>query len=118
MAKEAFTNNKRVELYTALFPLLTSMHAEFQELSKKKPSDALNTKKIEIVNRLLTQVLLILEDEPSKPFLDLLDVDDVPQNSDVTLILSQFVAAMNAYYEKYHRHVPGTPGHSWATKDK
>ncbi|EJU6114734.1 hypothetical protein N4Z96_004523, partial [Salmonella enterica] len=35
-------------------------------------------------------------------FLDLLDEDDVPQASDVTLILSQYVAAMDAFREKHY----------------
>jgi hypothetical protein len=35
-------------------------------------------------------------------FLDLLNEDDVPQLSDVTLILSQYVAAMEAFKRKYY----------------
>ncbi len=82
-------------------PLLRAMFDEFKELSKKKPDAVLNKRKVELVNRLLKDVLAILEDEPSRPYLDLLDEDDLPQNSDVLLMLSQFVAAMSAFHDRY-----------------
>jgi hypothetical protein len=96
------TTAEDVATYQALMPLLTAMFGEFKELSKKKPDGVLNKRKIMLVNRLLKDVLAILEEEPSRPYLDLLDEDDVPQNSDVLLMLSQFEAAMEAYYNRYY----------------
>ena len=78
-------------------PLLSSMYVEFKELSKKKPDAAVSKSKIKIVNRLLMKIREILADEQAIEFLDLLDEDDVPQVSDVTLILSQYVAAMKEF---------------------
>jgi hypothetical protein len=43
----------------------------------------------------------VLADEASFPFLDTLNEDDVPQSSDVVLILSQYVATMNQFREVY-----------------
>lgn len=83
-------------------PLLSAMFREFQDLSKKKPDGALNKRKVEIVNRLLRDVLQLVEGEASRGYLDLLDEDVMPQNSDVVLILGQAKAAMEAYKEKYH----------------
>lgn len=93
---------ERVRQYEALMPLLTAMFNEFKELSKKKPDGVLNRRKVELVNRLLKDVLVILEDQPSRAYLDLFDEDDMPQNSDVLLMLSQFHAAMQAFRDRYY----------------
>ena len=98
-------------------PLLDSMFHEFQELSKKKPDGALNKRKGEIVNRLLSDIHGILEGESTSAYLDLLDEDDLPQNSDVVLILGQTVAAMETFREKYYRHLPAGD-FGWATIDQ
>lgn len=89
-----------------LMPMLTAMFREFQDASKKKPDGVLNAQKVRIVNRLLTEVLLIVDGEPTRAFLDLLNEDDLPQNSDVALILGQVVAAMEAFHKKYFRYRP------------
>lgn len=96
------TTVERVRQYEALMPLLVAMFGEFKELSKKKSDGVLNKRKVELVNRLLKDVLVILEDQPTRQYLDLLDEDDIPQNSDVLLILSQFEAAMKAFHSRYY----------------
>lgn len=77
------------------------MYSEFKEISKKKPESAVSKSKIKIANRLLERLRLILADEDTIEFLDILDEDDVPQVSDVTLILSQYVASLEAFRSKY-----------------
>ena len=42
--------------YDNLMPLLEAMFREFQDASKKKPDAAINTRKVQIVNRLLVGV--------------------------------------------------------------
>jgi hypothetical protein len=85
-----------------LMPLLTAMFREFQDAAKKKPDSVLNQRKVEIVNRLLVDVFKILDGEPTRAYVDLLDENDLPQNSDVVLILGQTVAAMEAFHAKYY----------------
>lgn len=97
-----YTTAANVEKYETLKPLLEAMFHEFGELSKKKPDGALNKRKVELVNRLLRDVLVFLDGEPSRTYLDPLNEDDLPQNSDVLLMLSQFVAAMKAFHNKYY----------------
>lgn len=106
-----YTTKEKAETHDTMTPLLKAMYAEFKELSKKKPDSAVSKSKIKIVNRLLERIRIVLSDEESIGFLDMLDEDDVPQASDVTLILSQYVAAMNAFHGKHH----GWTGkkHSW-----
>ncbi len=91
------------------------MFDEFQELSKKKPEGVLNKRKVEIVNRLLKDVYKVIEGEPTRAYLDLLDEDDLPQNSDVVLMLGQAVAAMNAFKSKYYGYTPGEGNHWFVT---
>ena len=78
------------------------MYSEFKELSKKKPDAAVSKAKIRVVNRLLDKGREVLHGEDSLNFLDLLDEDDVPQNSDVVLMLSQYDAAMEQFHTTYH----------------
>ena len=78
-----------VTQYGLLFPLLTGIYKEMQELSKKKPDTPLNRFKVKSINRILEPSKELLKEENMYPFLDILDVDDIPTNSDVILILSK-----------------------------
>lgn len=80
--------------------LLASAILEMKEFSKKKPDEPLNFTKIKILNRLLTPLKEILSIDPSGAFLDLLDEEMIPSNSDCVLILGQFVAALSQYKNK------------------
>jgi hypothetical protein len=95
----AETTRAKSELWDVVQPLLSAMYEQFQELSKKKPDVAVNKQKIKTANRLLSKCREILADESSLQFLDLLEEDALPQNSDVVLILSQYDAAMTQFYE-------------------
>jgi hypothetical protein len=93
----------KADLYDVVMPLLRAMYKEFTELSKKNPRDALSKNKIKIVNRVLESCSKILDAEPSKQYLDLLEDEDATlQNSDVIIILSQYVAAMEQFKLKYY----------------
>lgn len=96
------TSSKKASTHDVMTPLLAAMFEEFKDLAKKKPDAAASKSKLVIANRLLNRVREVLADEESIEFLDLLNEDDVPQASDVTLVLSQYVAAMKAFKEKYH----------------
>ena len=96
-------------------PLLNAMYGEFKEFSKKKPDGAVSKAKIRVVNRLLEKCRRVLGDQDSLNFLDLLNEDDVPQNSDFVLMLSQYHAAMERFREAHY----GWTGieHGWALVD-
>lgn len=113
MKKAIRSVSDRGSQHDLLMPLLKAMFREFQDATKKKPDGALNRQKVIIVNRLMKDVLTIIEGEKTRDYLDLLNEDDLPQNSDVVLILGQAVAAMEAFEKKYYRYDPGF-GHRWA----
>jgi hypothetical protein len=96
------TTARKAGKYESLMPLLEAMFREFQDLAKKKPDAALNKSKVAIVNRLLKDVFEILDGEDSRGYLDLLDEDDLPQYSDVVIILGQARAAMEGFHNKYY----------------
>ena len=104
-----------VTQYELLFPLLTGIYKEMQELSKKKPDTALNTFKVKSINRILEPTKELLKEENMYPFLDILDVDDIPTNSDVILILSQYIESMNMFHSKYYGY-ESNEGFIWKTK--
>ena len=104
MAKEDnwLPTEKNIEDYSLLKDMLKSQRQEFNLLSKKKPDDHLNKMKIKMVNRVLEPLNEILKHEPSHKFLDILSDDDMPSNSDVVLIISQYETAISEFKNKYY----------------
>ena len=100
---EKKTTDEQVKLYLTINPLLKSAYDEVKEFSKKKQDEELNIKKVKMINRLLEKAKVILKDEPTVEFLELLDEDELPTNSDAVLIMSQFISAMNKFRsDHYH----------------
>ncbi|MGH9504612.1 MAG: hypothetical protein ACRD20_17300 [Terriglobales bacterium] len=73
---------------------LHSFLAEIAELSRKKPNDPVNRFKLKFINATLDKMNTLLAD--MRPFGDFqqFDVDEIPSNSDVVVILSQYAASM------------------------
>lgn len=114
---QSTTTAEKAKNHDTTLPLLNSMYAEFKELSKKKPDAAVSKSKILIVNRLLQKIREVLQDEDSIEFLDLLNEDDMPQTSDITLMLSQYVAAMEKFKEQHYGWESTSTGHTWFIED-
>ena len=101
--KEMKTTEDQLKLFSTISPLLISAFNEVKEFSKKKQDELLNLKKVKMINRLLEKAKVVLKNEPTIDFLDMLDEDDLPSNSDAVLIMSQFIAAMNKFRsDHYH----------------
>jgi hypothetical protein len=111
-----YTTHNKADNHDTTMPLLKSMYLEFKELSKKKPDAAVSKNKIKMVNRLLESIRIVLADDKSIEFLDLLDEDDIPQMSDATLILSQYVASMEKFKSTYYGYNSPSNGHIWFVK--
>lgn len=92
---------KDIEDYSLLKDMLTAQKREFDLLSNKKSDGPLNKMKIKMVNRVLEPLNELLKNEPSYKFLDILNEDDMPTNSDVVLIISQYEKAMDNFKNKY-----------------
>lgn len=102
MAKKSeLPTDATVEKFKMLAQLLEAVYTEMKEFSKKKPDEPLNKFKVKNVNRVLEQVKDILKNEPTIGFLDLLDDETLPSNSDAILIIGQYSASMNSFRAKF-----------------
>lgn len=103
MRRKRWTPNiHNLNQYDMLKSMLNSLKVEFDILSKKKTDDQLNTTKIRMVNKVLNPLKELLKHEDSYIFLETLDEDNIPSNSDVVLIISQYQSAIDLFWDKYH----------------
>lgn len=116
MANKAPTKTQVAE-FEMLWPILKSLLAETKELSKKKADNALNKLKVGMINKVLVQIKGILSDDPSLQFLELLDNETLPSNSDAAFIMAQYDAAMQQFKDKHHRYDNSTYQDRWFTSN-
>jgi hypothetical protein len=106
MAKQVKIQNgpsqEEVKQFEMLYPMIIADLAEVRSLSAKKPDGALNKLKVNMINKKLEKVKLLLTSEPTTEFLDTIDIDLLPTNSDAVFIILQFKTAMDQYKAKYH----------------
>jgi hypothetical protein len=93
---------QNIEEYKLLKDMLHSQKNEFDLLSKKKADEQLNPMKIKMANRVLEPLKELFKHEESNNFLDTLNEDEIPTNSDVVLIISQFETAINDFRNRYY----------------
>jgi hypothetical protein len=108
---------EQVEKFDMLQPMLESFLTEVRELSKKKPDGPLNGVKIKMINRILAQVKEALSTDASVEYLDLLDEEVLPQNSDAVLILGQYSAAMEQFKAKHYGYDTMSGRKQWFTQE-
>jgi hypothetical protein len=113
---QQFITEEKVTKYEMLFPMLEAVHEEIKELSKKKQADVLNKLKVKMINRILEQIKGLLANEPTVQFIDLLDDETLPSNSDAVLILAQFRSAMAQFKTKYYGYDQKESTHKWFVK--
>lgn len=75
---------------------LISLHGELSLLSKKAPNDSVNIFKLKLINTVISKANDILENE-NLPFDDFnqFDVEEIPSNSDVVLVLGQYINCLD-----------------------
>jgi hypothetical protein len=82
-------------------PILTSLASEIRELSKRKQDGILSPLKVTQINRVLVDLRRALGEDPSTRYLDLLDDDTLPQNSDAVIVLAQWESAVDQFKDKH-----------------
>ncbi len=110
-------SENQVEQYDMLDKLLDSIYNEIKDLSKKKPDEHLNELKVKMINRLLKQVKELLITEKTKEFLDLLDEEMLPSNSDAILVISQHRSSMKQFKKLYYGWSDIASVYKWSTKE-
>jgi len=89
-------NKKQVETFLKLQPQIKSAYDELSILSKKKPTDSLNSFKLKFINNMLSRANELLGSK-YKPFPEeftLFDEADMPNNSDIVFILSHYLTSL------------------------
>lgn len=110
-------DQNKIDEYSLLNSLFTSLLREIKELSKKKPDEVINTFKAKSINKILERVKKLLIDEPTNEFLEIIDVDTLPSNSDVVIIMVQFEASLTKFYYKYTKSYRGSSIREWDIDD-
>jgi DNA polymerase III delta prime subunit len=113
---ESITTDVAVEIYEATSPIFEGILQEVRELSKKKPEATMSAGKVKLVNRVLTDLLEILKDEPAGKYLQELDEEALPQMSDAVLTMVQFESALRAFRKRYYKYVTYAKEQVWITK--
>ncbi|WP_075354762.1 hypothetical protein [Desulfovibrio sp. DV] len=112
MGKKKTVMTKAVA-YEATAPLFEPLYAEVQTLAKKKPDGTLSTAKVIIINRLLEDIRELLKDEGYFKYLMILDADQLPQYSDVLLIMSHYKGALSSFRDTCCYYDFETGEHGW-----
>jgi len=96
-------NEQQAAKFGMLYPLIRAAHDDMVELSKKKPDAPVNETKVKLINRLLSEAAEILLADPIAAYVDVLDEETLPTNSDAVLILGQFLQAMHQFEYRHLR---------------
>lgn len=110
-------SNQDVDKFQRLSPLLDSIFVEMKEFSKKNPNENLNSLKVKMINRILAQVKEFLVTDPNVEFLELLDDETLPSNSDTVLIIGQFRAILNQFESRFYFYDDVAVEERWFTKE-
>ena len=89
---------KDVDFFEKVKAQLDQLYNEVSVLSKSKPDNPLNKFKLIFINEKLGEAntILIGDFKPFKDF-ELLNVDELPSNSDVVMVLSQYLECLEAW---------------------
>lgn len=122
MAKKSLMGEKLPSMadvmkYIMLYDFLESAYVEMKDFSKKNPDAALNERKVKSLNRILKNIKEILANEPTATYMDILEEEMLPSNSDVVLTMSQYRSALENYRKKYRLYNSGSFDYYWHTSD-
>lgn len=87
-----------IDIFEKLQMQVHNILNQFTDLSKKKPDGPVNKFKLMLVNELLTTANKIIpKDRRPFPDFETFNEDDLPSNSDVVVILSQYLSCIEKY---------------------
>lgn len=91
-------DREELEQFEKLIGQLRGLHEEIGLLAKRSPNDAVNAFKLRLINKVLGSARTVLGSD-YLPFDDFetFDMDDMPTNSDVALVLAQYLEEAERY---------------------
>ncbi len=105
-----------VDTLETLISKVEGAYKELSVLSKKSPNDAVNNFKLKIINNIISQCNEFLgkKNMPIDGF-ELFDEDDVPTNSDLIFVITQYSEALEQWRSDVISH--GSLGWCYTLKD-
>lgn len=88
---------KDVEKYSELYSKLSSIKGDVAQLSAKKPNETVNEFKLKLINKLLAQINELIDKYKPEDDFDSFDLDVLPTNSDVLMILNLYLNGMDRF---------------------
>jgi len=87
-------NEKEVNEFEQVQSQLQGFYKEISGFAAKKPDDAINTFKLKLINQVLKRANALLSKR--KPFSDFnqFEADNLPSNSDVLVMVSQYINSL------------------------
>ena len=107
----------QVSEFEMLQPLFRTLLNETKELSKKKPDTPLNKLKVGMINKVLERFKAILSNEPVAKYLELLDNETLPTNSDAVYVIAQYDTAMDQFRNKHREYDDEEDEYGWLTSN-
>jgi hypothetical protein len=98
------TTPEKVEIFEKAVHVFIALHNEVKTHAQKKPDAILSATKVDMINKLLSDLLVMLHDEPDVVYLSKLDDADLPTASDACLMLAQFQACVTTFERRYYVH--------------
>ncbi len=94
---------EEADKFVKLVLQLQSFYTEISTMSKKSSDSPVNKFKLKFINQTLSETNLILGD--LKPFnnFDVFVEDEMPTNSDIAMILSQYLRSVAKFYNENTR---------------
>lgn len=102
--EEYLPSKADVMKFIMMYDFLESAYIEMKDFSKKNPDTTLNDRKVKSLNRILKDIKDLLANEPTASYMETLDEEMLPSNSDVVLTMSQYRSALENYRKKYRRY--------------
>lgn len=102
--EEYLPSKADVMKFIMMYDFLESAYVEMKDFSKKNPDTTLNDRKVKSLNRILKDIKDLLANEPTASYMETLDEEMLPSNSDVVLTMSQYRSALENYRKKYRRY--------------
>lgn len=86
-----------INRFENVYPLLVSITKSMAALSTKKPSDVISEFKLDQINKILKQCNALLGDKRPDVEFEKFDIDTMPQNSDIVVMLELYIASMDKF---------------------
>lgn len=118
MPANYYTTKAKADAYDALIEPFNGLFRELKDLGKKKPEAALSAAKVKMINRILMDIIALLEGEQGHKYLDLLDDETLPQYSDAVLVMAQFEGALQAFRNRHFGYQGQYHESRWFIDDK